>query len=184
MLIETRRLRLRPMQFADIPALVSLWTDPEVTRFLGGPRDTATLTANLEETARDPLAEPYDLYPLEEKATGNVVGHCGLLDKEVDGKTEIELVYVLTPSVWGRGYATEMAEAVKTYAFEQRGVRRLIALIEPENEASAKVAIKAGMRLEKEVIRPGGAVRRIYAVEAESLIEKNVSEAVTRKSTD
>jgi RimJ/RimL family protein N-acetyltransferase len=71
----------------------------------------------------------------------------------------------LAQSAWGRGYATEIAAAIKAYAFEQMGVARLIALIEPENEASEKVAVKVGMCLEKQVVRPGGAIRRVYAVE-------------------
>jgi len=44
------------------------------------------------------------------------------------------------------------------------GIGRLIALIEPENGASERVAVKVGMRLEKEVIRPGGEVRKMYVV--------------------
>jgi RimJ/RimL family protein N-acetyltransferase len=45
---------------------------------------------------------------------------------------------------------------------------RLIALIDPENVASARVAEKVGMQLEKEVVRPGGARRRVYALQARS----------------
>jgi RimJ/RimL family protein N-acetyltransferase len=101
--------------------------------------------------------------------TGRLVGHCGLLDKEVDGKTEIELNYILTPSAWGKGYATEIGHALKRLAFEKMGVERLIALIEPENEASERVAVRLGMRLEKEIVRPGGASRKVYVIEAGSL---------------
>ena len=164
-IVETERLRLRPVEFSDIPALVDLWSDPDVTRYMGGPRDRVELTRIFQEVARDPWAERYDMYPVEEKETGRLVGHCGLTNKEVEGKTEIELVYVLAQSAWGRGYATEIATAIKAYAFEQMGVARLIALIEPENEASEKVAVKVGMRLEKQVVRPGGAIRRVYGVE-------------------
>lgn len=44
------------------------------------------------------------------------------------------------------------------------GIGRLVALIEPQNGASERVAVKVGMRLEQEVIRPGGEVRKVYAV--------------------
>jgi RimJ/RimL family protein N-acetyltransferase len=132
---------------------------------MGGPRDRDTVTANLEQTARNSTADRYDLWPVEEKATGKVIGHCGVLDKEVDGKTEFELVYVLAKSAWGQGYASEIAAGIRDYAFGKMTLSRLIALIEPENGASERVAVKVGMRLEKEVIRPGGAVRRGYALE-------------------
>ena len=45
------------------------------------------------------------------------------------------------------------------------GIGRLIALIEPQNGASERVAVKIGIRVEQEVIRPGGEARTVYAVE-------------------
>ncbi len=165
-ILETERLLLRRQRASDIAFLTDLWADPQVTRYLGGPRDRDWLRSAFEETAQNPDAERYDLWPVVEKATGQVVGHCGLLDKEVDGRTEIELTYVLSPSVWGKGYATEIGQAIKQLAFEKMGVQRLIALIEPENGPSEQVAIRLGMRLEKEIVRPGRALRKIYAIEA------------------
>ncbi len=73
---------------------------------------------------------------------------------------------MLATAAWGRGYATEIAGALKEYAFSTLGLKRLISLIEPANQRSERVAIKTGMRLEREVIRPGGAVRRLYAIHA------------------
>ena len=46
-ILETERLLLRYMKPEDIPCLVNLWTDPDVTRFMNGPRDIATLRENL-----------------------------------------------------------------------------------------------------------------------------------------
>jgi len=109
-----------------------------------------------------------------------VVGDCGLLDKKVDGRAEIELVYVFSRSVWGKGYATEMVGALKEYAFQKMGLRRPIALIELENEGSERVAFKVGMHLEKEVIRPSGEVRRVYAIETEAEDEAASPAALTR----
>jgi RimJ/RimL family protein N-acetyltransferase len=166
MILETERHVLRYQQPSDITALAELWTDPEVTEHMGGPRDRAKLLAALEEAARDREAEPFDLWPVVEKETGEVVGDCGLLDKEVGGKPAIELVYVIRRASWGQGYATEIAQPLKQHTFERLGLSRLVALIEPGNVASERVAIKVGMRLEKEVVRPGGAVRLLYALEA------------------
>jgi ribosomal-protein-alanine N-acetyltransferase len=170
-ILETGRLILRPVEAADIPALVDLWSDPQVTEHMGGPRQREKLARIFAETAQDPLAERYDMYPVVEKSSGKVVGHCGLLDKEVDGKTEIELVYVLARDAWGLGYATEIARAIIEHAFWKMGVERLIALIEPRNTASERVARKIGMRLEKEVLRPGGSLRRVYVVERSETLQ-------------
>lgn len=160
--IETPRLLIRALSSADIPALIALWTDPEVTRHMGGPRDVTRLQQVYDEELH--VADPprYTLWPVVERATGKVVGECGLLEKDVEGRREVELVYVFTGDVWGQGYATEAAAAVRDAAV-RAGIARLIALIEPGNPASARVARKVGMRLEREVVRPGGAVRQVYA---------------------
>lgn len=164
-ILETRRLRLRRIRHSDIPALTALWTDPEVTRYMGGPREETTLAKVFNKAADDPFAEVYDLWPVEEKASGEVIGDCGLMPKQIEGVDEIELVYVLASSRWGRGYATEIAQALKHYAFDALGLRRIVSLIDPENTASQRVAEGLGMRLEKEVLRPGGSLRRLFVVQ-------------------
>ena len=146
--------------------LVDLWADPDVTRHLGGPRDRDWLRGVFEETACAPFADRYDLWPVVEKETGKVVGHCGLLEKDVEGEAEIELTYVFSRSAWGKGYATEIGRALRDHAFDKLRIGRLIALIEPENVVSECVARKIGMRFDREVIRPGGALRKVYVVEA------------------
>ncbi len=163
-ILRTRRLILTRLQSAHVPALVDLWTDPEVTRFMGGPRRRESLAEDLEKAALSPIAEKYDLWALVEKESGAVIGHCGLLDKEIEGTVEVELVYVLDAAAWGKGYATEIAAALKEYAFRTLGLKRLVSLINPGNRGSERVAAKTGMRLEREVMRPGGEKRLLYAV--------------------
>ena len=164
--LETERLLLRRIRRSDIEALVDLWSDPRVTAALGGPRDPGRLAGFFAEAAVDPFADDLDLWPLVERASNRIIGHCGLLEKEVDGRNEIEISYILATAVWGRGYATEIAAALRDHAFLTIGLSRVIALIEPGNVASERVAIKIGMRLEREIVRPGGAIRRVYGLEA------------------
>ena len=148
----------------DLPALVALWTDPAVTRFLGGPREPVALRAGLAENLL-PDAPPFNLWPVLELAGGRLVGHCGVLDKEVDGRTEYELVYVFAQAAWGQGYATEIGLALRRHAFGALGLTRLISLIEPENAASRRVAEKVGMHHEGDTLRPGGRTLGVYGVE-------------------
>ncbi len=163
-ILETERLLLRYLVPQDIPLLINLWTDPDVTRFMGGPRDVETLQKNLKKKAQNPSAEQFDLWPLIERSSGNLIGNCGLLAKEVGGVTEYEVIYVLAKSAWGNGYASEIGRALGTYAYHVRGINRLVALVQPENTASERVAQKMGMRLEKEIVRPEGGIRRLYAM--------------------
>jgi len=162
--LETERLRLRNTQESDVPDLVRMWIDPEVSRFMGG-KDAAWLEQTFRADARqaDPLL--YDQWPVFEKSSGKLVGYCGLLDKEVEGREEVELTYALVRSAWGQGYATEISVALREHAWNQMGLRRLIALIDPENEVSARVAVRLGFHLERKIIRPSGAERLLYVLE-------------------
>jgi len=166
-IIETERLVLRVQQASDVPALINLWLDPLAMRYMGGPRHKDQLQSEFDKVSLQPFAERYDLWPLIEKVTGRVIGHCGLLCKDVEGVSEIELVYLIEPAAWGQGYASEIGQALISYAFERLNLKRLIALIEPDNKASERVAVKLGMSFEKEVIRPGGAVRKVYSIKGQ-----------------
>ena len=166
-ILLTDHLCLRRIQVSDISTLIDLWCDPDVTKHLGGPRDREKIKPLFEEDVENPFAYEYDLWPVEEIQTNEVIGYCGLLEKEVDGKNEIEINYIFKPSAWGKGYAKEIGKAIIEYAFREKKLERLIALIKPENEASKYVARKIGMKYEKEVVRPGGAKRSVYVIEVE-----------------
>lgn len=162
--IETERLVLRNTDAGDVDALVRMWTDPVVTQFMGGPKDRGWLERNFSEDAANPDPLLFDQWPVIEKLSGKLIGYCGLLDKEVEGQPEVELVYVFLPEAWGKGYATEIALALREHALRRMDLRRLIALIEPENRASIKVAERVGFRADRKVMR-GDAERILYVYE-------------------
>jgi ribosomal-protein-alanine N-acetyltransferase len=58
----------------------------------------------------------------------------------------VEVAYLLARPFWGRGLGTEVARALVAYAFERLEVSRLVCLIDPGNEASRRVAERAGFR--------------------------------------
>jgi RimJ/RimL family protein N-acetyltransferase len=163
-IVETARLCVRRLAAEDIAPLAQLWADPEVTRFMGGPRELKIVTASLHGVLRAANPPQWDLWPVAEKTSGRVIGHCGLLPKHVDGRDEIELVYVVAQDVWGRGYATEAACAVRDHASQALGLLRLIALIDPAHAASARVAVKAGMKFEGPTLRASGKTLHVYGV--------------------
>ncbi|MGY1802427.1 GNAT family N-acetyltransferase [Blastococcus sp. SYSU D00922] len=147
--LETDRLLLRELTADDLDALAALYRDPEVRRYF--PDGTRT-----HEQTREELAWVVDVYygrygyglwATVEKETGAFVGRCGLLPWEIGGRTEVEVAYLLDRSVWGRGLATEAARAIAEHAFSTLPVDRLIAMIDPANTASRRVAEKIGMTL-------------------------------------
>lgn len=160
---ETERLTIRLLAEPDISALASMWADEQVTRFMGGPRVFEEVCTSLRRDLKEPPSK-FDLWPVVERSSGVVVGHCGLLPKTVNSDEEVELVYVIAAAFWRRGYATEAAAAIRDYAFRNLGLARLVSLIDPAHAASARVALKLGMKPERETVRPSGKIMRVYAI--------------------
>jgi RimJ/RimL family protein N-acetyltransferase len=163
MYLVTDRLLVRTLGAEDIVQLARIWSNPAVTRHMGGPRDYEQTCRDLEAELTEAEPDPTDtLWPVVERSSGRVIGDCGLLAKEVDGSRETELIYVFATEAWAKGYATEAARALCRYAFDQLELSRLIALIDPENRTSARVAEKAGFAFWKDTIRPTGKSMRVY----------------------
>jgi RimJ/RimL family protein N-acetyltransferase len=163
---QTERLWLRAPSSADIPAVLTLWQDPEVTRHIGGPREPRVVADHFERYAADPVhvaAEERDWWwSLIEGGTNRFVGLGSLSEKDVDGRVDIELGYFLMPAFWRKGYAGEASRRVIEFGFAQLGQRSLIAIIDPHNEASLAVARRLGMRYERAALRSDGVTRHIY----------------------
>ena len=166
MQLTTDRLVIRSLQAEDAERLADIWSDADVTRYMDGSRNHAEVNRNVLAEAEEGDRDPSDsLWPVIEKLNGRLVGHCGILKKEVDGKTERELVYVFARDTWAKGYATEAARALCQYAFDKLHLKCIIALIDPENVASAGVAKKAGLTFRGETVRPSGKRKHVYMKE-------------------
>lgn len=101
---------------------------------------------------------------LIEKQSGRFIGHCGLLVQTVDGNTELEIAYSLLPAYWNKGYASEAAIQCKDFAFDKKLAASLISIISITNIPSEKVALKVGMKRDKQTVYNGNRVNifRIY----------------------
>ena len=165
--IETDRLIIRSTQEVDFEPLAALWTDPEVTRYMGGPRNYEEVLKILRDYAKLESQPVFDQWPVIEKETCQVVGDCGILEKDIDGRNQHEIIYVLARSAWGRGFATEAASSLRDYAFGELGLKRVTALIDPDNHKSERVATKIGLRYEKDTVRPNGKIMRLFALNIE-----------------
>ena len=166
MLLETDLLLLRSLQPEDVEPELCLWTDPDVMRFMGGPRDAEKVRLILEEELVEPPEGPLGQWPVVERVSAAFVGDCGLISKQIADRAEVELVYVLASGAWGKGYATEIAAALLGYAADELGLARVVSLIDTDNLASKRVAAKLGMRLESMVKRPDGVERELWVIGA------------------
>lgn len=154
--IETGRLIVRTMRPEHVEPIAALWTDPATTAYLGGPSDLDSVRQSLCEDLKKSAPPAFDLWPTFEKDSGLCIGNCGPLDKEIEGRQEIELVYVIPRRAWGQGFATEAGAANKAHALITLSCDRLVALIHSDNLGSQRVATKLGFKFEREIDRPHG----------------------------
>lgn len=150
--LETARLRLRHFTPADLDDYTRLiFAEADVMRYLPkrdlAPRDRAerTMTVFAERWRQQGLG----VWAVTDKITGQFMGHCGLGPVAEAG--EIEVLYALGQSFWGRGFATEAARASVRFGFERAQLQRLIALAVPENIASRRVMEHLGFTYERDV---------------------------------
>jgi [ribosomal protein S5]-alanine N-acetyltransferase len=147
--LETERVVLRRLTMADLDALAALYADPALRRhFPDGVRTYEETRAELTWII-DVYYERYGygLWATILKETGAFIGRCGLLPCDIEGRTEVEVAYLLGKDHWGRGLATEAARAIVDHAFATLPVDRLICMTDPDNKASRNVAVKAGMTM-------------------------------------
>ena len=169
LILETKRLLLRHFEPGDVPALYKLYRDPEIRQYFpDGTRTLDETRAELEWFLHGHPRHPQlGLWATVERSSGSFLGRCGLLPWQIEGKPEVELAFLIDKSRWGEGLATEAAEAIVAHAQEKLALRRLICLIMPGNERSARVAVKVGMRLEREYTDEQG-LCHIYALAPEA----------------
>jgi [ribosomal protein S5]-alanine N-acetyltransferase len=162
-MIETQRLILRPAIEEDYESCKLIWADPEVKKFSGGPVSEEELKQafydDLEKARGD-----YGFKSVIVRDSGLHIGDAGLAQKDIESRQEVEVMYFFNKDFWGRGYATEAAQALVEYGLKNLGLKRIVALIHPENMASVKVAERAGLSIERDVVTNSGNARKLYSI--------------------
>ena len=165
--LETGRLRLGYFSETDATRLWELNRDPAVMRYINGgiPLDYDPIK---NETIPHYLAyytkyEHYGLWPAIEKSSGEFIGWFLFLPAaestfafklNLAAPNEIEIGYRLKQSAWGKGYATEGAQAIVKKAFTEWGVERIVAWALAANTASRRVLEKTGLKFDRELPIP------------------------------
>ena len=141
--LRTERLVLDPVTALDLTALIVHWTQPDVRRFLfdGAVMSSDEVLTVIAESRRDFAASGYGFWVIRER-DGALAGTVGLRQLDELGP---EIVYSLTPDVWGKGYATEAAGAVVEYALGPLRLPEVLAEVDNGNTASAAVIKRLGL---------------------------------------
>jgi len=142
--LTTPRLRLRELNLADLDAVERIRVDARCSWGLP-PLTRDEVTAWLERHVAGYARNGFDLWAVELFSTGELIGDCGLVRREIAGRDEIELGYHFLEEHWGHGYATEAASACVAHG-RALGLTRIVALILPSNLPSQAVARHVGLR--------------------------------------
>ena len=151
-ILETERLILRHLSDNDAEFILELLNDPSFIQGIGD-RKIRTLDGAKGYINNGPVASyskhGFGLWLVELKETGDPIGICGLIKR--DTLDHVDIGYAYLPKFWSRGYAVESALAVKEYARDVTGLKRIIAIVNPDNWGSIRVLEKIGMTFEKMV---------------------------------
>jgi RimJ/RimL family protein N-acetyltransferase len=150
-MLRTSRLDLRAHTLADFEPLAAMWADPEVVRYIGNRTSTREDSwARLLRYRGHWELLGYGFWAIEERATGEYIGDIGIGEycRDIDAAFPVAIAgeagWTLVRAAHGKGYATEALEAVLAWARGNLAQREVSAIVDPDNQASLRVARKCG----------------------------------------
>ncbi|WP_091737585.1 GNAT family N-acetyltransferase [Phenylobacterium immobile] len=146
---QTLRLSARPLSADDLDDLVALHLDAEVSRFLGGVRSAAVTAEYLATNLQHWDDHGFGLWVLRDHA-GRFAGRAGVRWTALEGVAEVEIAYAFHRAFWGRGLATEVAQALVGLWRDGGFSASLVGIASAENGASRGVLTKAGLVYERD----------------------------------
>ena len=149
-ILETERLIVRHLSADDAGFVLELLNEPSFIRYIGDKQ-----VRNLDDARRyiaDGPLQSYELngfglYLVELKASHTPVGICGVLKR--DTLPDPDIGFAFLPAYWNQGYAIESATAVMKYARQVLGMKRILAITSPDNQASEKLLGRIGIRFDR-----------------------------------
>ncbi|MGD1924722.1 MAG: GNAT family N-acetyltransferase [Paracoccaceae bacterium] len=145
-IIETERLRLRPLGAEDFQPLCEFYASDRA-RFVGGPKDAEASWRTLASEIGHWTLRGYGRLGVEEQGTGALCGLVGPWNPH--GWPEPEIGWDLMNGFEGKGYATEAGRAARNYVYDVLGWTTTVSLIAIGNDGSRGVARRLGAKMER-----------------------------------
>ena len=142
--IFTSRLFLQKLRYEEAEEIFySYASKPEATRFMSWPThrsldDTNAFLHYAEQGWKSGSDYSYSIRLIR---NNRLIGSFGVINE--NGK--IQFGYILSPTQWGRGYATEVCKTMMDLLRQQRGVHSIQTFTDADNKASANVLLKSGL---------------------------------------
>lgn len=151
---NTSRLIIRELSENDLLELNKIYAQPDVKKYVEDIDNDLNIEIEKQKAYIKNVYSfyGYGLWGIYHKETNRLIGRCGIQNKMIQGKEEIELGYLLSKDYCGNGFASESAKAVIDYAFHTLQFKRVVAVIDRANHSSIKVAERIGMSKENTII--------------------------------
>ena len=146
--LTTERLVLRQITEDDLDPHMALLNTPAVMHYLGGVQPREVIAAKHAAAGAGFAAEGFGFMMMEERATGEIVGHCGLrrvAHPLAPNPTDHEIGWLVREDRWRQGYAHEAMRAVVDWGFAVIGAAQIVALTCDANVGSWRLMEKLGM---------------------------------------
>jgi RimJ/RimL family protein N-acetyltransferase len=148
--LETERLVLREFHLGDAQFVFELLNEPAFLRFIGD-KGVRTLADARDYLLKGPIESyrrfGFGLYLVSLREEGTPIGMCGLVKRE--GLADVDVGFALRSDHWSRGYAVEAAGAVLDHGKRRLNLARIVAIVNPGNQASIAVLERVGLRFER-----------------------------------
>lgn len=146
--METDRLIIRRVERSDARELYELCSRPETSQYsLWSPHESLSVTKQYISCQHSLERRGCCTFFVVEEKSGGVIGTASYVSLDESFKIA-EIGYSILSDLWGRGYGTEVADALTGFAFDRLGAQRVYARVLPENKASAAVLEKLGFAFE------------------------------------
>lgn len=167
--IETERLILRPFCLEDIASSYAMNLDAEVSQYTGdgGIVSRAEIERRIkEDVLGDYKKHGFGRLAVELKGENNFIGFAGL--KYLEDMDAVDLGYRFMKQYWGKGIATEAGKACIQLGFQTLELKKMIAMVLPENLASIGVLKKLSFEFEKNIVEDG-LIAELYSLSKETV---------------
>ncbi|ERT09382.1 acetyltransferase domain protein [Lyngbya aestuarii BL J] len=150
MQIPTHRLILREYQPDDLDKILSILSEPKTMSYWPQPFNQSQVEAWIKRTLESYKLNGFGRYLVLLKDTETIIGDAGILKSKVANEWVNDLGYIIHYPYWGNGYATEIATALKDYAFTVLKLDHLHINMPKNHPASRRVAEKIGLKFIRE----------------------------------
>lgn len=186
LVFKSERLIFKPLSEEDRELSIELWTDPELTKFVGGHSTEAELNRDHSKFMRRCAGGAVGIWTVTTLDQDQKIGTAILLPMPIEKDDTdwdlvcgddlpigpIEVGYIFKKSAWGKGYATEVCRRLIEFGFANTTLEEIVASTDAENYASQRVLVKSGMEYLGEQLSYGE-ICPFFSINRKAWSEKN-----------